>query len=196
MPRLLNINNYHYRRGGAEVVYLGHGTMFAENGWDSDWFSMRHPANLPNADDRYFADLIDLEFMGSMVDRLKSAGAIIYNKNARRQIARLLADRRPDIAHLHNIYHHLSPSILLELKRHGVPVVLTAHDLKLACPNYRMLSKGVVCERCRGGRIWNVTLQKCLKDSLPLSGLITVESAVHRIFSMYSANIDRIVAPS
>jgi hypothetical protein len=41
MPQLLNVNNYHYRRGGAEVVYFGHGEMFAEHGWDIDWFSMK-----------------------------------------------------------------------------------------------------------------------------------------------------------
>lgn len=196
MPRLLNINNYHYRRGGAEVVYLGHGAMFASAGWASDWFAMKHPSNLPGTDEQHFAELIDLEHMHGRLDRISAAAAIVYNTDARRRIAGLLAERRPDIAHAHNIYHHLSPSILGELKRRGVPVVLTAHDLKLACPSYKMLSHGQVCERCRGGRIWNVAVHKCLKDSRALSSLVAVESAVHRIGRMYTANIDRVVAPS
>jgi len=196
MPRLLNINNYHYRRGGAEVVYLGHGAMFAAAGWASDWFAMKHPSNLPGIDERHFAKLIDLEHMHRRLDRISAAAAIIYNIDARRRIAGLLDQRRPDIAHAHNIYHHLSPSILGELKQRGIPVVLTAHDLKLACPSYKMLSHGQVCERCRGGRIWNVAVHKCLKDSHALSSLIAVETAVHRIGQMYTANIDRVVAPS
>jgi len=196
MPRLLNINNYHYRRGGAEVVYLGHGEMFAAQGWASDWFSMKHPSNIPGTDEQYFADLIDLEHMEGKLAKMQAAAAIVYNRDARQKIARLLTDRRPNIAHLHNIYHHLSPSILSEIKLHEVPVVLTAHDLKLACPSYKMLSHGNVCERCRGGKIWNVAVHKCLKDSRALSGLIAVETAVHRLSRMYSSNIDKIIAPS
>lgn len=196
MPRLLNINNYHYRRGGAEAVYLGHGAMFAEAGWTSDWFAMKHPSNPSGTDEKHFAELIDLEHMPGRFDRISAAAAIVYNTDARQRIARLLDERRPDIAHAHNIYHHLSPSILIELRRRDVPVVMTAHDLKLACPSYKMLSHGNVCERCRGGRIWNVAVHKCLKDSRALSSLIAVESAIHRIGRLYTANIDRVVAPS
>ena len=32
--RLLAINNYHYRRGGAEVVFLEHNRLMEEIGWD------------------------------------------------------------------------------------------------------------------------------------------------------------------
>jgi glycosyltransferase involved in cell wall biosynthesis len=77
-----------------------------------------------------------------------------------------------------------------------VPVVLTAHDLKLACPSYKMLSAGSVCEACKGGRIWNVAVKRCLKGSRALSGLIAVETAVHRWLDLYGANVDRLVAPS
>jgi hypothetical protein len=29
------------------VVYLGHGEMFAREGWAIDWFAMKHPDNPP-----------------------------------------------------------------------------------------------------------------------------------------------------
>jgi glycosyltransferase involved in cell wall biosynthesis len=177
------------------VVYLGHGEMFAREGWAIDWFAMKHPDN-PGTDETHFADLIDLAHMPGKMDKLRAAASIVYNRNARGKIAGLLAERRPDIAHLHNIYHHLSPSILGELRRQGVPVVLTAHDLKLACPSYKMLSAGSVCEACKGGRIWNVAVKRCLKGSRALSGLIAVETAVHRWLDLYGANVDRLVAPS
>lgn len=45
--RLLSINNYHYRRGGAEVVFLEQNRLFEEIGWDVVPFAMRHPRNLP-----------------------------------------------------------------------------------------------------------------------------------------------------
>jgi glycosyltransferase involved in cell wall biosynthesis len=196
MPRLLNVNNYHYRRGGAEVVYFGHGAMFGERGWDVDWFSMKHPQNPPGTDERYFAELIDLDHMKGKVAKARAAAAIVYNRNARERISALVRARRPDIAHMHNIYHHLSPSILGALKQEGVPTVLTAHDLKLACPNYKMLTHAQVCERCKGGHIWNVAVHRCMKNSFALSALIAVESAVHRMLRLYAAHLDRIIAPS
>jgi len=48
---------------------------------------------------------------------------------------------KPDLVHLHNYYHFLSPSILraiLWFKRHvnkELKVLMTAHDFHLACPN-------------------------------------------------------------
>ncbi|PBN41620.1 glycosyltransferase family 4 protein [Sphingobium sp. D43FB] len=196
MSRLLNINNYHYRRGGAEAVYLDHGALFANDGWDIDWFSMRHPQNLPGTDETYFADLIDLEYMQGKVSKAKSAAAIIYNGNARSRLHALIGAARPDVAHLHNIYHHLSPSILGALKAHDIPAVLTAHDLKLVCPSYKMLSGGKVCERCKGGKLWNVAVHRCMKGSMALSSLIAVESTVHRLAGLYRNAVDRVVAPS
>ena len=43
---LLAINNYYYRRGGAEVLFLEHNRMFENIGWQVVPFAMRHPKNL------------------------------------------------------------------------------------------------------------------------------------------------------
>jgi glycosyltransferase involved in cell wall biosynthesis len=63
----------------------------------------------------------------------------VHNRVSRRQLALQLDSLRPDVVHLHNIYHLLSPSILAALKeykhRHGCRVVMTAHDFHLICPN-------------------------------------------------------------
>src|SRR5262249_22913304 len=55
---------------------------------------------------------------------------------------------------------------------------------------------GAVCERCRGGRIYNVVGQRCMKGSLALSALVFVEAAVHRLLDLYNANVTRFVVPS
>ncbi|MCK1977790.1 glycosyltransferase family 1 protein, partial [Jeotgalicoccus huakuii] len=103
--------------------------------------------------------------------KVVQAGKIIYSWEARDRIKALIEHFRPPVAHAHNIYHHLSPSIFPVLKEAGIPTVMTAHDLKLACPAYKMLSHNQICERCKGGRIYNVALHKCIKDSTALSGL-------------------------
>ena len=102
----------------------------------------------------------------------------------------------PDVAHVHCIYHHISPSVLSLLKQRGIPVVMTAHDLKLCCPAYKMLNRGGICEKCKGGNLLNVVTNRCLRDSLVVSSLVMVESAVHRALGLYRDNLDRIVVPS
>jgi len=73
---------------------------------------------------------------------------------------------------------------------------MTVHDLKLACPAYTMMLGGKPCERCRGGKLYNVAVNRCIKGSLALSSLVMVESYVHRLLRAYEGNIDRFIVPS
>ena len=59
-----------------------------------------------------------------------------------------------------------------------------------------MVNRTGICERCKGGNLFNVMRYRCVRDSLPISSLIALESAVHRLFGLYRNNLDRIVAPS
>ena len=100
------------------------------------------------------------------------------------------------ICHGHNIYHHISPSILGLLKSRGIPTVLTLHDLKIACPAYAMLAPDGICERCRGGRLYNVLLHRCIKGSAALSGVVMLEAVLHRLLGSYSRCVSRFAVPS
>ncbi len=194
--RLLAINNYFYRRGGAESVFLDHIDLFTAAGWEVVPFAMQHPANLPSAWSEYFVSEIEYGGTGGPLTKVRQAANVIYSLEARRKIRALIGRAPPTIAHAHNVYHHISPSIFGALKAQGVPLVMTAHDLKLACPAYKMLSRGRVCERCQGGRIHNVLLHRCVKESALVSGLVLLETLVHRSFGLYRDTIDRLVAPS
>jgi len=194
--RLLAINNYFYRRGGAESIFLDQIDLFAAAGWDVVPFAMEHPDNLPSPWSDYFVSEIEYGRSSGPFTKAKQAAKIIFSLEARRKIRALIDRVQPSVAHAHNVYHHISPSIFDVLKSEGVPVVMTAHDLKIACPAYKMLSQGRVCERCRGGRIHNVLLHRCVKDSAMVSGLVFLETLVHRTFGLYRDTLDCLVAPS
>lgn len=196
MANLLSINNYYYRRGGAEVVFLEQNKIFEKLGWQITPFSMKHDKNESTEWQDYFVNEIEYGVSYGWRNKFINALKIIYSLEAKNKLQALIDTIEPDIAHLHNIYHHLSPSILPLLKKNGVPAVMTLHDLKLLCPAYLMLDESGVCEKCRGGHIYNVVTNKCMKKSLPLSSLIFMESLVHRMSKIYKNNIDRFILPS
>ena len=197
MPTLLSINNYYYQRGGAETVFISHNHIFEELKWRVIPFSMHHPKNMETPWKKYFIENIEYgDTTYTWWDKIRRAPKTIYSLEARNQLSRLLDEQKPDICHLHNIYHHISPSILSLLKERELPVALTLHDLKIACPAYQMLTHDGICERCIKGRIYNVILHRCIKNSYSLSMLVAAEALMTSILGSYSNNVDKFVAPS
>ena len=196
VPRLLSINSYHYRRGGSDVVYLDHAALMESQGWENAFFSMHHHKNLETPWCRHFIDELEFGSAYSLRQKLTMAAKAVYSFEAQSKLRSLLQDFRPDVAHLHCIYHHHSPSILPVLTKAGIPVVMTAHDLKIACPAYKMLNRTGVCERCKEGSVLNVIRHRCVRDSLAASVLVAAESGLQRTMQTYRKHLTRVVAPS
>jgi len=85
----------------------------------------------------------------------------IYSARARREMRRLLSERRPDIVHVQNVFPLISPSVLVECRRAGVPVVMTLQNYRLVCPTGLHLRNGRVCEKCAGGNEYLCVLYNC-----------------------------------
>lgn len=102
--------------------------MLAEHGWNVVPFSMQHPKNLPTPWAKYFID--EIEFDSNYTLRQKGARApkVVYSFEARRRLSQLIDDVKPHVAHAHNLYNHISPSVLSLLQARGIPTVLTLHD--------------------------------------------------------------------
>lgn len=196
MATLLSINNYYYYRGGAETVFLEHNRMFEAHGWRVVPFCMKHQRNRESAWSEYFIDEIEFGRSYSLTEKIVRVPKVIYSLEARQKLRRLLDAVRPDVCHAHNIYNHISPSILSLLRSRDVPTVLTLHDLKVACPAYNMLAPDGVCERCKGGRIHNVLVHRCVKQSAVLSAVVMFEALLHRMLNSYERNVSKFVVPS
>jgi glycosyltransferase involved in cell wall biosynthesis len=196
MPTLLSINNYYYYRGGAETVFLEHNGMLEEHGWRVVPFSMQHPRNLDTPWSSHFVDEIEFGSDYSLGEKLLRVPKVIYSFEARRKLAALIDLTDPDVAHGHNIYHHISPSILGLLKQRGIPTVMTLHDLKIACPAYSMLTHDGICERCKGGRLYNVVANRCIKGSLAMSAIAMTEAVLHGMLGSYERCVSRFIVPS
>ncbi len=198
-PTLLLVNKFYHDvgpAGGVGRYLLQEEEDLTAMGWRVVPFAMRDEHARPSPWDKYFVKAHDYSAPRLSMGSLGAAASLIWNREAARKLDELLQDIRPDVAHLHNIYHHLSPSLLPVLRRHGIPVVMTLHDLRLLCPAIHMMRDGAVCERCRGGRFWEAVRGRCVKDSTAASILAAVETANQRSRRLYETTVSRFLCPS
>lgn len=192
--KILQVNKFFYPKGGSETHLRELIDGLRSQGHEVAEFSMKHPLNWDSDWKKHFVDTIDYE-TPFLAEKIRYASKVIYSAEAGRKITAVLDRFRPDVVHLHLFQHQLSPSILPEIRKRGIPVVYTVHDLKPVCPNYKMLSHGTVCEKCLHGRYIHCLLNRCTKDSYPKSLLNTVEMYFHRWRKYYDL-IDVFLTPS
>jgi len=138
--KVLLVNKYNFIKGGSDKYFLDLANLLSKQpGIKVAKFCMSHPQNLPDKYSRYFVSGLNFDRF-RLHDLFKYLGRVFYSFEAKRKFANLLDDFRPDIIHLHNIYHHLSPSILTAAKERRIPIIMHVHDYKLVCPNYKMFS--------------------------------------------------------
>jgi glycosyltransferase involved in cell wall biosynthesis len=194
--RILHVNKYLYRRGGAESYMEAVAALQRDAGHEVAFFGMDHPDNDPNPYRDHFPAYLELEpAPASAVAKVAGFGRMVWSASARRGIDAVVADFRPDVVHLHNTYHHLSPSILGPLARRRIPVVMTLHDYKLACPTYRFLDKGELCQACLGGHFTQAVRRRCKDGSLGSSAAMAAELAIHTALRAYR-HVQVFVCPS
>ena len=144
--RILYCNKYNFAFSGTEVYLFGLMELMKSRGHEAALFSMADPRGEATAYDRYFAPHMEFKSETSLWRKLAAAAHAMYSRQARGGIAAMIKEFRPDVAHVRNIYHHLSPSILWELKKQGIPVIYHLNDFKLLCPSYNLVSQGKTCE--------------------------------------------------
>ncbi len=195
--RILYCNKYNFRFSGTETYVFDAMELMRARGHETARFSMADPRGEPTQYDQHLVPLIDFKSGGyGISERARLAANAIYSREARRRLKQMIAEFKPEVAHVRNIYHHLSPSILWELKAQGVPVVYHLNDFKLLCPSYNMVANGQACERCKGGKFWHVLTEGCY-DGPPGSKLVlAAEAYVHRWLRTYEKCLDCFLAPS
>ena len=87
-------------------------------------------------------------------------------------IKSLIKQHQFDIAHIHNIFYVISPSIYQACAEANLPVVQTLHNYRLICPSATLFRDGKPCQKCvqgnKGWAIWH----KCWKKSAVLTALL------------------------
>lgn len=196
--RIILVNKFHYRKGGAETYYLTIGEKLKEMGHEVAYFSMKHPDNLPCAQEKYFVTQREYNNVKNPLTAARDGLALLYSNEAKHNFEELCEDFHPDIVHMSNVHRQITLSILDApyLSEHHVPVVYTAHDYVTICPGYLMLDgSGNVCDACLDGKYRHCIERVCVKGSRAKSALAAAEASFNRGHHM-NEKIDKVIAPS
>lgn len=194
--KILIINKFLYPKGGSETYILSLGKTLEELGHDVQYFGMDHPQRQLGNRVGAYTPAVDLR-----KGRIQDALRVLYSPEAGKMLRLVLEDFQPDVCHVNNFNYQLTPSILLEINRwrkktgRRCPIVYTAHDYQLVCPNHMCRSPKGNCDACIHGQVWHCAVNRCIHDSRAKSILGAVEAALWRVLGVYR-KIDKIICCS
>jgi glycosyltransferase involved in cell wall biosynthesis len=112
-----------------------------------------------------------------------------WNPAAARAVAAAARRARPDVAHVHNTWFALTPSVVAALDGLGVPVVLTLHNYRLLCVNASLFRDGRPCEDCVGTHPWHGVRHRCYRDSAASSAAVAATITVNRLLGTWDRHV-------
>ena len=195
--RILYCNKYDYPFSGTEAYLFDLIHQMDQRGQETALFSMDHGRTPAFAGRSYRIPRIDFKDANAgFLKKVKLAAHALYSPSARRSMRRCLADFSPDLAHVRSIYHHLSPSILWELKRQGIPVLYHLNDFKILCPTYNFVANGRACELCSHGAFHHAATRGCYTGPRSSAVVLAAEAYLHKWLRTYERCVDMFLAPS
>jgi glycosyltransferase involved in cell wall biosynthesis len=158
---------------------------------------MTHPENRQSEYESYFVPHVDFKSKHmNFIHKFLSAKRFVYYQYSKNKVELLVRRFQPDLAHIRNIYHHISPAFLWKLKELSIPIIYHLNDFKLLCPNYNLFSKDAVCEICGPGQFWRLIAEQCHSQSFRANLVLCTEAYVHKWLGTYERCVDRFIAPS
>jgi glycosyltransferase involved in cell wall biosynthesis len=137
--KIIHAHKYYYYRRGAERYMLDLMQMQEEKGNEVAPFCMHYPKNLTSQWDDFFVSEVQTE-QGShgLFNMIKQVGRALWSLEAKHKFESLIDSFEPNVVHIHNIYTHISPSILKVCEKRSIPVVMTVHDYSLVSADYAL----------------------------------------------------------
>jgi glycosyltransferase involved in cell wall biosynthesis len=119
-----------------------------------------------------------------------------WNARSRRAVERAAVRFRPHVAHVHNTWFALSPSVIEGLRAAGVPTVMTVHNYRLLCANGMLLRAGAPCVDCVGRSPWPGVRHRCYRGSVVASVAAATTIAYNRRRDTWGRGVRLFLAPT
>ena len=200
--RVLMVNKFLHPNGGSETYILKLGQCLTQQGHEVQYFGMEHEKRCVSNDAQAYTMNMDFH-NASNIKKLQYSFSTIYSSHARKKIRQVLDDFRPEVVHLNNFNYQLTPSIILEIvkwrkqENRKCPIVYTAHDYQLLCPNHMLNNPNTLenCEKCLNGKFINGIQRNCIHNSRSKSIVGALEAYFWKHQGVYKS-IDKIICCS
>ena len=194
--RILMVNKFLLKKGGAETFALELGNELKKQGHTVEYYGMYDIHNTALNRSGLYASPVDFHKLST--DVASYPLRIVWSQESFEKMKKLIDDFKPDVIHINNFNYQLTPSIIDAAREKGVPVILTAHDSQLVCPNHLMYDfvSNSICTKCiDDGNMNHCAETKCIHGSTLKSMLGTIEGKLYQEKDTYDY-ISKIICPS
>lgn len=116
---------------------------------------------------------------GGAVGTVASLATSSWNPTQAFRLRKYLRNWNPDVAHVHNLWFSLSPSVVALLRRESIPTVMTVHNYRLICASANLWREGRPCRECVGRRFAGPGVKHgCYKNSKLLTTAVASASTI------------------
>ncbi len=122
-----------------------------------------------------------------------NAPALFWSKDSYSRLRAVIRDFKPDVAHFHNIYFSLTPSVYDACHDEGVAVVQSLHNFRMFCANALLFRDGHVCEDCLDKSSWEGIRHRCYRNSMLASGAVTAVTSYHHWCKTWTQKVNRYI---
>ena len=174
--RVLLVHNFYQIPGGEDSIVRQELIMLKKNGVDVELFSVT------NDDIR------------GIREKISVGVKVVYNFGARRALSRKLAEYSPDVAHIHNFFPMLSPSILDACRDAGVPAVMTMHNFRILCPTALLGADERTRQRSLRRSCWWTVPKRAYRNSAAATLAVAAMVEFHKRTGTWVRKVDRFIA--
>ena len=200
--KILLANYRYYPSGGPEAYLFNVMELFRSAGHTVVPFSVASGRNEPSEFEFYFPKGKDSEGSGSFdsvkktpQNALRMVSCAFYNREAYRNLRRLIRDERPDVAYVLQQVNALSPSVFKACGDEGVPVVHRISDFNMFCPRFDFLRNGEVCMDCLDRGLGEALRRDCFHSSRAATLVRVLSMRYHRARCLFDY-VDAFVCPT
>ncbi len=130
---------------------------------------------------------------------IKKAGLFFsaaWARDSCRDLAGMIRQERPDIAHFHNTVPLISAAAYHVCQKLGVPVVQTVHNYRAICPSAVLFREGRICRECRGRAMIPALRHGCYRGSRTQTAALVAAAWTHSLLGTMKREVDAFIALS
>ncbi len=174
--RILIIHNRYQQAGGEDGVVEAERALLQANGHEAEIYS----------EDNHRVD---------SMGKLMVAARTLWSAETSQRVGSTIDRFQPDVAHVHNTFPLISPSVYHLLQNRGVPVVQTLHNYRLLCPSATFYRDGHVCEDCLNKTFpWPSVQHACYRGNYGATAATASMLFLHRLMGTWKNKIDAYIA--